>query len=242
MRVLITGAGKNLGLFLANRYADAGHDVWGVARRERPAELDARVFYERTDLAEPSAGGSLVERATPDLLVLNAIHYRPKSLDALTAQDLHTSFTVNALTPFLMAQSLLRRNRPATVLILNSDSAFQGSREYADYTASKAALLNLARSLAQAARGTPVNVASLILGPLSTPERQADIQRLKSLHGDRAADLEARALAKAYPWSTQTDFVDMSQVYQVLQSLTSLGSSANGLSWRLDAGCIPSIG
>ena len=35
MKILITGSSSGMGRWLAARYCEAGHDVWGVARRDQ---------------------------------------------------------------------------------------------------------------------------------------------------------------------------------------------------------------
>jgi NAD(P)-dependent dehydrogenase (short-subunit alcohol dehydrogenase family) len=153
--VLITGANRGIGLEFARQYSRDGWDVIATARRSS-AELDAlsvRVEpLELTDLdAVASFGGRL--DGPLDLLIANAGTMTPQ--EAQTAADGRAwaeMLTVNTITPYLLARSVLPQVAAATgkMLALTSGmgSIGESSGGYVPYRSSKAALNMAWHSLA----------------------------------------------------------------------------------------------
>jgi len=151
MRVAITGAGRGIGLVLAERYRKAGDTVIGTAR-DGSAEV-------ALDVAEPSHFPRLAEAlgdAPLDLLVCNAGVYIDKgqSKDDGYPPDMWAkTFAVNVTGVFMTVQAALpalRRAKGAKIAIISSQMASQLRAPGGSYIyrASKAAALNLGRNLA----------------------------------------------------------------------------------------------
>lgn len=153
MTVLITGANRGIGAALAAAYAAAGDTVIGTARRETDGLWPL-------DVTRPEDFTRLEDRLDRNqtalsLLICNAGIYsdKGKGLDDLDAAIWANAFATNVTGAFLTVRACLpalRRGRGKIALI----SSAMASNERAPggaliYRASKAALVNLGRNLAQ---------------------------------------------------------------------------------------------
>jgi len=194
--VLITGANRGIGLEFARQYSRDGWDVIATARRSS-AELDALdVRVEPLELTDLDAVASFGERVDGplDLLIANAGTMTPQ--EAQTAADGRAwaeMLTVNTITPYLLARSVLPQVAAATgkMLALTSGmgSIGESSGGYVPYRSSKAALNMAWHSLAIDVKRQGVIAAMLDPGWVktrmggasapTTPEQSvADMRRL----------------------------------------------------------------
>jgi len=185
LATLVTGASSGIGRELADLFAEDGHELVLVARREerlRQAAADlekrhgARAHVVPADLALPDATeriGDAVERLglTIDHLVNNAGFsvYGPFTETDLDAERDLIAVNVTAVT------ALAKRFLPAMVArgagrILNvaSTAAFQPGPRMAVYYASKAYVLSFSLALSVETAGTGVTVTALCPGPSPT--------------------------------------------------------------------------
>jgi hypothetical protein len=90
-------------------------------------------------------------------------------------------------------------------------------------------------------RGTPAAVASLVLGPLATPQRTAELRQLAHRHNRPVEELAAYALKKSNPDLVLTDFIDLDACFSSVEYIVGLGATANGMVCRLDGGSAGSL-
>ncbi|MDV5149527.1 SDR family oxidoreductase [Streptomyces sp. SBC-4] len=173
--VVVTGAGRGLGLAMARRAGEDGYRVV-VAELERErgeraaAELrsegvDAR--FVRCDVADPASVDALAAavRATGPLygLVNNAALANGvggKEFQDIDVEVWDRLMTVNARGPWLVAKALYPLfASPGRIVNLASDAALYGSPRLAHYIASKGAVIALTRAMARELgdRGITVN-------------------------------------------------------------------------------------
>ncbi len=155
-RVLVTGAGKGIGLETVRRLVADGAEV--VALSRDPSDL-ARLAEETgcatlaVDLAELEPAAAAVAGALPfDGLVNNAgITSLQPVLETSMARFAEV-LAVNTLAPLRLAQvvagDLVRRGRSGAIVNVSSVAASIGLADHAAYCASKAALDALTRVLA----------------------------------------------------------------------------------------------
>lgn len=215
-RLLITGASRGIGRATALRMASPGTRLalCGSSHMDELAETvrlaearGASCLALRGDLTDPAVPAGLVGRAADafgglDGVVSNAGMSRPASLTALELEVWDRLFAVNVRAGWLLAKhaySALCAGRGSLVMVA-SMSGLQPYPGMGAYSPSKAALIMLARQLAQewAAEGIRVNVVApgLIRTPLTAavyadPGRTRAREALVPMHriGDPAADV-----------------------------------------------------
>jgi NAD(P)-dependent dehydrogenase (short-subunit alcohol dehydrogenase family) len=171
--ILITGAGRGIGLELARQLAARGHRVVGTVRDARGLDAlgAAGIPGETLDVQSDASVAALAERradAPLDVLVNNAGLGAWTSLEGTTSAEMLQLFDVNAVGPLRVSRALLvplRRSRGRMFHLTSKmgsigDGPSGGS--YA-YRMSKAALNMASANLAAELRGA--GIASIVVHP-----------------------------------------------------------------------------
>ena len=216
MRILLTGSSRGIGRALAERLARPGNALALCASRPS-AEFDEAVAACRAvgatvtaltgDLADPAAPPRLVAEAVAALggldgVVSNAGIAIPGSLSDYAEEAWDRVFSVNVRSGWLLARAAyphLAASRGAFVAVA-SMSGIEPYPGVGAYSASKAALIMLVRTLALewAASGVRANCVSpglfhsAMTAPIyADPEKKAAREALIPMHriGDPARDL-----------------------------------------------------
>lgn len=198
---LVTGASSGIGLEIALRLAELGHDLVVTAEDEDLA-LAAEgltgqgraVLPVRADLTAPDGVDALVAQVTGtgrplDVLVLNAATgVGGAFLDAPLERHLAT-IELDVVAPVRLAHTLLPSmvaRGVGRVLVTSSVAALMPGPYYATYAASKAFVLSFAQALRYELRDTGVTVTALLPGPTDTEFfERADMQDTRVAHGDK---------------------------------------------------------
>ena len=166
---LITGASRGIGRETALRMAEAGARVIvNYCRSARDAEEvvarigAAKAVAVQADVSNPGDVERLVARAIEtfgglDVVVNNAALSAENRFDGddyeAWLRGWQRTFELNvfgAANVAFLAMRWMRANGGGKVINVASRAAFRGETEFADYGASKAALVNLTRSIARA--------------------------------------------------------------------------------------------
>ncbi|AWL35756.1 SDR family oxidoreductase [Streptomyces albidoflavus] len=189
--VVVTGAGRGLGLATARRVGADGHRVvlaeLDPARGEEAADslrrdgLDAH--FVPCDVAEPGSVAAMAE-ATAALGPVHGLVNNAGLADAVGGKYFHEIdvatwdriMTVNARGPWLAARALLPHllaGGGGRIVNVASDAALYGSPRLAHYIASKGALIALTRAMARETgeQGVTVNAVAPGLTESESAER-----------------------------------------------------------------------
>ncbi|HLR94243.1 MAG TPA: SDR family NAD(P)-dependent oxidoreductase, partial [Jiangellaceae bacterium] len=168
--VLVTGGNRGIGLAIARAFADAG-DAVTVAHRggEAPKELDGvrGVRCDVTDAESVDAAFTEVEeqQGAVEVLVANAGINRDTLIMRMSDEDFADVLDTNLTGAFRVAKRATRgmlRARAGRVVLVSSVVGLMGSPGQANYAASKAGLVGMARSLTRelGSRGITTNVVA----------------------------------------------------------------------------------
>ncbi len=211
---LITGASAGIGAELARVFAEHGHDLVLVARREsrlraladaiaatgRPRPTVLALDLERRD-AVPRIAAELSSRGLEPAVVVNNAGFGlagPAAALDRDAQLAMIDLNVRVLTELSLAfvESLARHR--GGILNVASVAAFLPGPGMAVYYASKAYVLSFSEALHRELSGRGVKVTALCPGPVPTEFqaraglREGRTERIFSLPADRVARLGYR--------------------------------------------------
>ena len=165
--VLVTGGSKGIGRGIAQRLHAAGHRV---AATYRSGDVPTGVLGVQCDITDPGqvdAAFSEVESAlgAVEVLVANAGITRDTLLMRMSDDDWSTVIDTNLTGSFRVAKRATRammRGRFGRMIFISSVVGQLGSAGQVNYSASKAGLVGLARSLARelGSRGVTANVVA----------------------------------------------------------------------------------
>jgi NAD(P)-dependent dehydrogenase (short-subunit alcohol dehydrogenase family) len=190
--VLVTGGSRGIGLACARRFANQGDKVAVTYRTSTPPDDLFGVPCDVTSGASVEAAFKAVEQqyGPVEVLVSNAGVTNDGLLLRMSEEDFSSVIDANLTAAYRVAkratQGMLRA-RKGRMIFMSSVVALLGSAGQANYAASKAGLIGLARSLARelASRGITVNVVAP--GPVETD--------MTAVLGDKRLD----ELSKAVP-------------------------------------------
>lgn len=176
---VITGGGTGIGLGAAKRFVEEGAFVYLFGRR--PAQLDAAVAQlganaravsgSISDLADLDRLFATVkaERGGLDILFANAGTGAFAKLGEITPEHYEQIFDVNVKgTIFTVQKALPLMSDGGSIILTGSSTGVMGTPAFSIYSATKAAIRNLARSWALDLKGTGIRVNVLSPGPTST--------------------------------------------------------------------------
>ena len=192
--VVITGASRGIGAETARRMAAAGAQVVvnyhgsDAAADNVVSGIGARAVAMRADVADPIAVKGLIDDVvtrfgTIDILVNNAavFEYNPFDADDYDAwqHGWRRTFDLNvfaAANASWLAMRSMRRSGGGKIINVASRAAWRGETEFADYGASKAALVNLTRSIARACAKDNIVASCVAPGFIETEMAKPELE------------------------------------------------------------------
>src|ERR1700738_2178295 len=176
---VITGGATGIGRAAAKRFIDEGAFVFIFGRRQK--ELDAAVADlgpnaravkgSVSDLADLDRLYAAVktERGTLDIVFANAGVGSQLPLGEITAKHIDETFDVNVKgTIFTVQKALPLMGQAGSITLTGSSAGTTGAPAFTAYSASKAAVRNLARTWAADLKGTGIRVNVLSPGATAT--------------------------------------------------------------------------
>ncbi|MCP3394553.1 SDR family oxidoreductase [Bradyrhizobium sp. CCGB12] len=176
---VVTGGGTGIGLGAAKRFVDEGAIVYIFGRRQEPldaalAQLGSSAHAVRgsvTDLSDLDRLYETVkaERGSVDILFANAGTGAFAPLGEITPEHYDQIFDVNVKgLVFTVQKALPLMRKGSSIILTGSSTGVMGTPQFSVYSATKAAIRNLARSWALDLRGTGIRVNVLSPGPTKT--------------------------------------------------------------------------
>jgi len=165
--VLVTGGNRGIGLAIARRLTADGDSVTVTSRSGEPMEDLAVVRCDVRDAASVDAAFGAVEADSGpvEVLVANAGVTRDQLLALMSEDDFGAVLDTNLTGAYRVAKRAVRgmmKMRRGRLIFISSVVGLYGSAGQANYAASKAGLVGLARSLARelGSRGITSNVVA----------------------------------------------------------------------------------
>jgi len=187
---LVTGCSRGIGLAMAEGLAEAGADIIGVsatlpasgsAAEAAITGLGRKFTGYSCDLGNPEAvkaftAALLEKHGAPDILINNAGTIRRHPAAAHPDEDWFHVINVNLHAPFLLARDIGARmveRGSGKIVFIASLLTFQGGITVPGYAASKGAIGQLTKALANEWAGHGVNVNAIAPGYIATDNTEA---------------------------------------------------------------------
>lgn len=242
---VVTGASRGIGRSVTLAFADAGYEVWALARtmdaleslrangegRIRPLRMDA----ENADDVQ-AAAHTILGAGVPSVLVNNAGIALSAPLKKTTNDEYRRVMAINVEAPFILCRELMPKmadNGGGKVINIASTAAMKGFKYTSVYCASKHALLGLTRALAVEYALKNVTVNAVCPGWTDTDMLKASAENISRATG-RSHEEARETLAKMNPMAKLIHPEDVAQLCLFLASPSA--STVTGAAWNMDAG------
>lgn len=236
--VLVTGASSGIGRAIAEKFHDNGYFVYLLARDpKRLGELSAQLSNSKSihcDLADPKQIADLpkqVDFQKLEILVNNAGIYFTKPAEEFLTADWQTLYQVNVFAPAQLSGLVLphfKAKKSGSIVMVTSTLGSKPVPLTSAYSSSKAALQNLAMTLALEAAPYGIRVNSVAPGIVETP-----IHGFDTLSGDRRNQVMATM-------NTLQPLARMGQPRDIAEAVYFLGTDSSswttGATFNVDGG------
>jgi len=174
---IVTGAGAGIGRAIARQLASDGYHVLALDRDAAAAEQTGEIILGdggsataiAIDITDEAAIASLLEDVTDlEVLVNNAGIFSVIPFEDLTSEDFRRSYEVNLVAMFALSQKAAARMRGGGRIVNLCSRAAFGSRHYAHYVASKAAVAGLTKAMALDLSARDIKVNAVAPGVIET--------------------------------------------------------------------------
>lgn len=182
---LITGGDSGIGRAVAVTFAKEGADVViSYLNEEKDAEETRRQVEAEgrrcllfagdignEDVCRQLAAYTVKELGKLDILVNNAAEQHPQTdLNNISGEQLERTFRTNVFSFFYLTKAALPHLKAGSAIINTASiTAYEGSKDLVDYSATKGAVVSFTRSLSQQLVSKGIRVNAVAPGPIWTP-------------------------------------------------------------------------
>ena len=226
---VVTGGATGIGFAAATRFIEEGAFVFIFGRRQEAldaavAELGSNARAVRGSVSDEADLDRLyravkAERGTLDIVFANAGVGSQLKLGEITAQHIDETFDINVKgTIFTVQKALPLMGEGGSIILTGSSAGTTGAPAMSAYSASKAAVRNLARTWAEDLKGTGIRVNVLSPGATATDLAKAALGEagLRAYGAmtafQRMGDPTEVAAAAAFLASSDSSFMTASEV------------------------------
>lgn len=226
---VVTGGSRGIGRAIALRLAESGADVALIYAGNQAAadetaqqvcELGVRAMAVQCDVSDAQQAAAAIKQVRAelgpiDILVNNAGITRDGISLRMKPDDFRRVIDVNLTGAFLMAQAAMSdfvRRRSGRIISISSASGLMGNAGQANYSAAKAGMIGLTKTLARELAGRGVTVNAVAPGFVKTEmtaamNEAALSEGLKSVPMGRMAEPEEIAEAVAFLASDRAAYI-----------------------------------
>ncbi|WP_084129808.1 3-oxoacyl-ACP reductase FabG [Demequina sp. NBRC 110055] len=171
--VLVTGANRGIGRSIAAAFVEAGYTVSSI---HRSGELPAGVHGAIADITDTAAVNAAfdaleAEHGRVEILVANAGITKDGLLMRMSDEDFETVLDVNLAGTFRCvrrATNSMLRQRFGRIILVGSVVGLMGNPGQVNYSASKSALVGMARSITREVGGRGITANVIAPGFITT--------------------------------------------------------------------------
>jgi NAD(P)-dependent dehydrogenase (short-subunit alcohol dehydrogenase family) len=192
---LVTGASRGIGAAAARTLAKAGARVAINYNRSEEeahavaAEIGDRAFAVRADVSDPEDVQAMIDAVEKrwqrlDVLVNNAATFEMNPFDGESYEHWqeawHRTFALNgfgAANAAFLVMRVMRKHGGGKVINIASRAAYRGETEFADYGASKAAIVNLTISIARGCAKDNITSNCVAPGFIETEMAKSELEK-----------------------------------------------------------------
>lgn len=182
---IITGGDSGIGRAVALAFAKEGADLAILYLNEKEDAEETKVLIDKTgrkcmllpgDLGEEQSCIDAVNKIIKefgkiDILVNNAAEQHTQTrLEDITKEQLERTFKTNVFSVFYLTKAVLPHLKAGSCIINTSSiTAYKGSQDLIDYSATKGAITTFTRSLSTNLASRNIRVNAVAPGPIWTP-------------------------------------------------------------------------
>ncbi len=184
--IVITGGASGIGAGLVEGFYEQGARVIFLDRDEKSANAllkkinSKNVSFKKTDLSKveqikKSFAFILKKFQSIDVLINNAANDKRHSFLKASVKEWDWSLAINLRSYFFSMQSVLNqmiKKKTGNIINFSSNSFLLGLSDYPGYTASKAAIVSLTKSLAREVGKHNIRVNSILPGWVMTEKQK----------------------------------------------------------------------
>ena len=178
--VVITGASSGLGCRIAEEFIKENANLSICARRlyklKKIYKSKAKVFFQRVDVCDEKAIKKFIKKTIKifgkiDILINNAGIAQSSKIENINYKDLKKTFEVNLFAPVIFLREtlkIMKKKNYGRIINISSGGSVNCGETFSAYSASKAALNTLAKTLSKEIKNYNIKINTMSPGPCKT--------------------------------------------------------------------------